>query len=90
MDHDLIDLTGLPQEVIEREKKTREAAKSALRGPHGSVIMDELARFCRADRSCFELTPGGTFDPLRLAQLEGRREVYLHLMALINSGEIIA
>ena len=70
MDSDMIDLAGIPPEVIEREKKTREAANSALRGPHGSVIMDELARFCRADRSCFELTPGdATVAELRVRLL---------------------
>lgn len=80
----------VPREVIERERRTRKAVKSIFRGEDGKAVLEELSRFCRADRTCFEVGPDGRFDPLRLAMLEGRREVYLHIMAFINSGEFIA
>jgi hypothetical protein len=40
----------------------------------GKQVLEDLAQFCRAEKSCFHA------DPRIHAVLEGRREVYLRLM----------
>jgi hypothetical protein len=42
------------------------------------LMMQDLARFCRADRSCFDP------DPRIHAGLEGRREVWLRIQEHLN------
>jgi hypothetical protein len=37
------------------------------------LVLEDLSRFCRADRSCFD------HDPRIHAALEGRREVFLRI-----------
>ena len=77
-------------ERIRHENEIRIAAKSLFRAnAQGEQLLKELGRFCRVHSSSLELCPDGKFDPLRIAALEGRREVYLHLVALINSDELI-
>jgi hypothetical protein len=53
----------------------------ALRGAYKSLHVlarEDLARFCRANETCFDA------DPRIHALLEGRREVYLRIMDYID------
>lgn len=46
--------------------------------PNGRVVMADLARFCRANTTCFHE------DPRIHAVLEGRREVWLRITQHLN------
>ena len=46
-------------------------------GP-GKTVLADLARFCRAEATCFDT------DPRVHAALEGRREVWLRIMQHLN------
>ena len=50
----------------------------AEENPSAVQVLEDLARFCRADSSCFHE------DPRLHALLEGRREVYLRIKDFIN------
>lgn len=54
-------------------EERRMAYIQALSGPPGELILADLARFCRAEESCFHQ------DPRVHAVLEGRREVWLRI-----------
>lgn len=49
--------------------------------PDGGVVLDDLARFCRARETCFDP------DPRVAALLEGRREVWLRLNEFLHLPE---
>lgn len=51
----------------------RYAYLQIFKGPHGEVVLKDLARFCRAHESTFHP------DARTQALLEGRREVWLRL-----------
>lgn len=44
----------------------------------GQIVMADLAKFCRAEMSCFDV------DPRLHAALEGRREVWLRIASHLN------
>lgn len=46
--------------------------------PGGQAVLEDLARFCRANESCFHA------DPRVHAVLEGRREVFLRVSQHLN------
>lgn len=46
--------------------------------PAGQEVLIDLAKFCRADQSCFDP------DPRVHAALEGRREVWLRIQQHLN------
>lgn len=50
----------------------------ALTSPAGQGVLIDLAKFCRADVSCFDP------DPRVHAALEGRREVWLRIQQHLN------
>lgn len=52
--------------------------RKVLTGPVADRVLADLAKFCRADQSCFHA------DPRVHAVLEGRREVYLRIMDHLN------
>jgi hypothetical protein len=49
------------------------AYKDVFVGPVGQIVLQDLAKFCRANETCFDL------DPRIHAALEGRREVWLRI-----------
>lgn len=53
----------------------RRAYCQVFGGPSGQMVLADLAKFCRADRSC--LDEGA--DPRMHAVYEGRREVWLRI-----------
>lgn len=50
----------------------------AFKSPAGQSVLVDLAKFCRADQSCFHE------DPRLHAVLEGRREVFLRIQQHLN------
>ncbi|MFY8121322.1 MAG: hypothetical protein ACOVK7_08035 [Burkholderiaceae bacterium] len=61
--------------VFQRHKATPKQARP---------ILDELREFCRADTSCIVVGKDGHIDTYATAVAEGRREVFLRLMAILN------
>jgi hypothetical protein len=57
--------------------------KRQLSDKAGDLILADLSDFCGAMQTNFKMTQG-MIDPYQLARLEGRREVYLHIMARLN------
>lgn len=50
----------------------------------GHLALDDLAEFCRADRSCIVVGKDGRVDTHATAVAEGRREVYLRILQHLN------
>lgn len=50
-------------------------------GVHGESVLKDLAKFCRANESCFHP------DPRVHAALEGRREVFLRIQQHLGLSE---
>lgn len=50
----------------------------AFKSPAGQAVLIDLAKFCRADESCWH------DDPRLHAVLEGRREVWLRIQRHLN------
>lgn len=56
--------------------------------PDAEVVLADLRRFCRATGSTMVLSPvSKTIDPLAMAMAEGRREVWMRLMAHLHVDE---
>jgi hypothetical protein len=52
------------------------------------VVLTDLRRFCRATASTATLSPvSKSVDPLAMAMAEGRREVWLRIMAHLHLEE---
>src|SRR5262245_45645727 len=60
-------------ELIEQLRQLKAAYQVALKNEHGEQALRDLAKFCRADASCFDP------DPRIHAALEGRREVWIRI-----------
>lgn len=56
----------------------KRAYQLAMGSPAGEEVLKDLAKFCRADRSCFNA------DPRIHGVLEGRREVFLRIKQHLN------
>lgn len=67
--------------LLERKRSYQQGCGSETT----ALMMADLARFCRADRTCFDP------DPRLHAAFEGRREVYLRIQEhLTKSPEELA
>jgi len=55
------------------------------KGPYTSVVLEDLAKFCRANESTFHI------DPRAHALMEGRREVWLRIKEFLtlNADELL-
>lgn len=54
----------------------------------GRSVMKDLARFCGPYRSSLKVSPvTRTVDPIATAAQEGRREVYLRILAILSVTE---
>lgn len=51
------------------------------------VIFGDLKRFCHVDRSTVKVTAANTIDPLAMAMAEGRREVFMRMVQIMNLDE---
>lgn len=53
--------------------------------PDGEKVIADLKRFCRANQSTAIVSPiRGAIDPIAMAMAEGRREVFLRIMAHLH------
>lgn len=52
----------------------------------GTDVMKDLAQFCHATKTTAYNGPAG-FDPIAAAMAEGRRQVYLRILANLRSND---
>jgi hypothetical protein len=53
--------------------------------PDGEKVITDLKKFCRANASTAIVSPiRGAIDPIAMAMAEGRREVFLRIMAHLH------
>lgn len=71
--------------VVDRFTKAFEFLRQRQRGYHlcfnspaGQVVLQDLAKFCRAAETCYN------DDPRKHAVLEGRREVFIRISDHLN------
>ena len=81
------------QKILERIRKRRYAYRRMFLGeaglsPDGQIILADLAKFCRANASTAVVNPiTRSVDPIATALAEGRREVWLRIMAHLHIDE---
>lgn len=66
------------KQLIEQRKR---AYALTYAGPHGDAVLEDLAKFCRANESCFHP------DARVHAVMEGRREVWLRIRQHLDLTE---
>lgn len=66
------------EQIIEQRKR---AYLLTFTGPHGDAVKEDLAKFCRANESCFHP------DARVHAVMEGRREVWLRIKQYLDMTE---
>lgn len=66
------------KQLIEQRKR---AYALTFTGAHGDAVLEDLARFCRANESCFHP------DQRVHAVMEGRREVWLRIRQHLDLTE---
>ena len=52
----------------------------------GEVVLADLRKFCRVDKSTAHVA-NGSIDPVMMALLEGRREVFMRILSYLNTDE---
>lgn len=77
------------REYIQRLISRRRAFKSLFLDennrlkPDAKMVMSELAAFCYAGKPSHKISRNGTIDPYATHVAEGRREVYLRIVAML-------
>jgi hypothetical protein len=78
-------VAGKESTPVERSKdalrERQQAFRKAFDGPAGELVLEDLARFCRAHDTTFHE------DPRIHAVLEGRREVWLRIQRHLNLND---
>ena len=70
------------QRALDFLRSRKRAYQLIFRGAAGNEVLSDLARFCRANESCYH------DDPRKHAVAEGRREVWLRIQRHLHlSGE---
>ena len=71
------------KQLIEQRKR---AYSLSFAGTHGAAVLEDLAKFCRANESCFHP------DARVHAVMEGRREVWLRIKQHmdLSEGELLS
>jgi hypothetical protein len=60
-------------------------AESGQLSPDGEIVLADLKKFCRATASTVVVSPvSRSVDPIATAMAEGRREVWLRIMAHLH------
>lgn len=63
-----------------------QAYKRIAETADGKVVLEDLNRFCRYDTTARVVSPvSGMIDPFMMAVIEGKREVYVHIMKKIKN-----
>ena len=71
-------ITGTARATLNFLSRRKTDYQLALKSPAGQAVLIDLAKFCRADETCFHE------DPRLHAVLEGRREVWLRIQRHLN------
>ena len=83
-------LTKLVQRIMRRKlayRRTFMDAEGRI-GRDAEIVLADLKRFCRATSSTMVQSPvSRTIDPLAMAMAEGRREVWMRLVAHLHVDE---
>ena len=69
---------------IERKKF---AYRTMFGGSSAHLVMADLRKFCHAEDTIHYFDDAGRTDMYGTAQLEGRRQVWLRIQAMINAPE---
>jgi hypothetical protein len=64
--------------VLDFLRQRKRAYQLTFGSPAGQVVLEDLAKFCRANETCFHA------DPRLHAVAEGRREVWLRIQQHLN------
>lgn len=79
--------------LLQKIQKRRYAYRRLFLGENGlsadgQIVLADLAKFCRATSSTAMISPvSRSVDPIAMAMAEGRREVWLRLMAHLHVDE---
>ncbi len=85
-----------PRKAIEQKANVRRCFRRLLLDHEEKptsetmIILRELARFCYANRPTAKISPRlGNIDPLAMAIAEGRREVFLYILNILNTDDAV-
>lgn len=76
--------------ILDWARKLRRSYRLLFWGDDGEIkkeytyALNDLRRFCYADKSCLFVNKHNEVDPLKTAALEGRREVWMYLSQILN------
>ena len=83
-------LTKAVQRILNRKHAYRSVFMDASGGinPNAEIVLADLKKFCRATSSTVMVSPiSKQIDPMAMAMAEGRREVWMRLMAHLHIDE---
>lgn len=83
-------LTSTVRRMLNRKASYRRTFMDASGnvGRDAEIVLADLRRFCRATSSTVMVSPiSKTIDPIAMAMAEGRREVWLRIMAHLHIDE---
>lgn len=81
------------KQLLAKLRKRRYAYRRLFLGEDGlnadgQTVLADLAKFCRANNSTAIVSPvSRSVDPIAMAMAEGRREVWLRIMAHLHIDE---
>lgn len=82
--------TQAVRRIINRKTSYRRVFQDANGNlsPDGEIVLADLRRFCRATSTTVMVSPiSKQIDPIAMAMAEGRREVWLRIMAHLHIDE---
>jgi hypothetical protein len=83
-------LTKAVQRILNRKHAYRAVFFDASGNvsPNAEIVLADLKKFCRAQSTTVTVSPiSKNIDPLAMAMAEGRREVWMRLMAHLHIDE---
>lgn len=82
--------TQAVRRIINRKTSYRRIFQDASGNisPDAEIVLADLRRFCRATSTTVTVSPiSKSIDPIAMAMAEGRREVWLRIMAHLHIDE---
>lgn len=83
-------LTAAVRRILNRKQAYRRLFQDASGNlsRDGELVLADLRRFCRATSTTVHVSPiSKSIDPLAMAMAEGRREVWMRIMAHLHLDE---
>lgn len=83
-------LTKAVQRILNRKHAYRRTFFDANGdiGPFAEIVLADLRKFCRATSTTVTVSPiSKSIDPIAMAMAEGRREVWMRIMAHLHIDE---